>query len=66
MLRVNPFAKHIYLRSTRKNRLMKLPFDNYVVEFTFLVVLLGKLLCGPVEKEHVVYVKWDRFGVLLK
>lgn len=56
MLRANRFADHIYLRSVRKNRLTNLPFDDEVVKFVFLLVLLRKLFFGPVEKEHMVHV----------
>lgn len=56
VLRANPFVNHIYLRSMRKNRLTNLPFDDEVVKFTFLLVLLRKLFFGPVEKEHMVLV----------
>lgn len=50
VLRANPFANHIYLRSMRRNRLRILPFDDEVVMFTFLLVVLRKLFLGLLRK----------------
>lgn len=66
VLRANPFANHIYLRSMRRNRLRNLPFDDEVVKFTFLLVLLRKLFLGLLRKSIWCMSKWGWFDTLLK